>query len=83
MAQLHQRPERARRGLKLGQPEEALGAYETSLRSEPDNPLGLFGRGVSRLKRGDREGGIDDIARAKRLDPAAEQHFKHVWHLDL
>jgi tetratricopeptide (TPR) repeat protein len=69
--------------LKLGQPEKALDDYEASLRSEPDNSLGLFGRGVSRLKLGDRDGGADDIAKAKRLDPAAEPHFKHVWHLDL
>ena len=69
--------------LKLGQSEKALDDYEASLRNEPDNSLGLFGRGVSRLKRGDRDGGTDDIARAKRLDPAADHHFKHVWHLDL
>jgi tetratricopeptide (TPR) repeat protein len=69
--------------LKLGQFDKALEDYEASLRSAPDNPLGLYGRGVSRLKLGDRDGSGEDIARAKRLDPSAEQHFKHVWHLDL
>jgi hypothetical protein len=42
----------------------------------------LFGRGVSRRKLGDREGGDADIAYAKQLLPDVEERFRHPWQLD-
>jgi len=55
--------------LKLGQIDKALADYDVafSLTQIPDHADWLYGRGVSKLRKGDTTGGTADIERAKTI----------------
>ena len=60
--------------LKRGDYEEALSRYEDLLASQPDNPIGFFGRGLARLATGD-ERGHHDITHARAEWDGVDEHF--------
>jgi len=53
--------------LKLGQYDLAIEDYSSALRLQPRLPSALYGRGVAKLRKGDRSGGESDVATAKAL----------------
>jgi len=53
--------------LKLGQYDMAIEDYSSALRLEPGMASALYGRGMARLKKGERAAGEADIATAKAL----------------
>jgi tetratricopeptide (TPR) repeat protein len=61
--------------LKLGDIETALAEYGASLKLDPNRPLALYGRGLARIKRGDREGGEADRAAARALYAGIDREF--------
>ena len=61
--------------LKLGEKDIALREYETALRSDPDRPLALYGRGLARVAKGDVKNGETDKAAARALMPGVERQF--------
>ena len=46
----------------------AIADYEVVLKEDPGFPMALFGRGVARLRLGDKAGGDADIAAALKED---------------
>ena len=66
--------------LKLGQFDKALADYDAafSLTKIPDHADWLYGRGVTKLRKGDTAGGNADIARAKAIKAdIAEEYAKY------
>lgn len=66
--------------LKLGQFDKAVADYDAALAltKNPDNAEWLYGRGATKLKRGDSAGGNADIERAKTLKAdIAEDYLKY------
>lgn len=64
--------------LLRGDFQEAHDYYDAVLEREGDDPMdvvGLYGRGVARLRMGDEEGRVD-IERAEELSPTVSQHFE-------
>lgn len=55
--------------LKMKNYRAAIADYNVVLAVDPDFALPLFGRGVARLRSGDRAGGQADIAKAIKEDP--------------
>lgn len=53
--------------LKLGQYDMAIKDYNSALRLEPRLASAFYGRGLAKLKKGDRTGGEADMAAAKAL----------------
>jgi tetratricopeptide (TPR) repeat protein len=62
--------------LKLERFNDALSDFDASVRKEPMNADGLFGRGTTRVALGDRLLGEADIAAAMALDPQIAQNFE-------
>jgi tetratricopeptide (TPR) repeat protein len=61
--------------LKLGQINHAIADYDAALSLNRNLPDSYYGRGVAKLKKGDREGGNTDITAAKVIEPAIVQRF--------
>lgn len=61
--------------LKLGERDIALREYEAALRTDPDRPLALYGRGLVRVAKGDLKSGEADKAAARALMPGVERQF--------
>jgi tetratricopeptide (TPR) repeat protein len=61
--------------LKLGEKDIALREYDTALRSDPDRPLALYGRGLARVGKGDVKNGEADKAAARALMPGVDRQF--------
>jgi tetratricopeptide (TPR) repeat protein len=63
--------------LKLGQFDKALADYDAafSLTRIPDHADWLYGRGVTKLKKGDTTGGNADIASAKAIKADIAEEF--------
>ncbi len=61
--------------LKLGEKDIALREYDTALRSDPDRPLALYGRGLVRVAKGDVKNGETDKAAARALMPGVDRQF--------
>ena len=53
--------------LKLGHYDAAISDYDAVLKSVPDFPDSLYGRGIAKRKKGDAAGGDADLSRAKAL----------------
>ena len=53
--------------LKLGHYDAAIADYDAVLKSIPDFPDSLYGRGMAKRKKGDTAGGDADLSRAKAL----------------
>jgi Flp pilus assembly protein TadD len=56
---------------KLGRNDDAVSAYDASLKADARNPVALANRGELRLKAGDKNG-FADLARAVEADPHGE-----------
>ena len=61
--------------LQQGNYPAAITLYTEALRSLPESPATLFGRGIARLRTGDAAGGQADLARARRFDPQIDERF--------
>lgn len=61
--------------LKLGEREIALREYDAALRSDPDRPVALYGRGLARVAKGDVRNGDSDKAAARALLPDVDRQF--------
>lgn len=64
--------------LLRGDFQEAYDYYDSALEREGSDPMdvvGLYGRGIARLRMGD-EAGRADIERAEELSPTVRQHFE-------
>ncbi|MGY3419952.1 tetratricopeptide (TPR) repeat protein [Bradyrhizobium sp. F1.13.4] len=66
---------RALINLKMGQFSAAIDDYNFALRFAPKLAHALYGRGVARLKLGDRAGGDSDISAARRIDAGIGEDF--------
>ena len=51
----------------MGQPDAAINDYSSALRLDPKLASALYGRGLARLRAGDRAGGDADIMAAKTI----------------
>lgn len=60
--------------LQQGDNADALREYDALLSRQPDNAMGLYGRGVARLRDGD-EVGQQDVARARALYDQIDRDF--------
>jgi tetratricopeptide (TPR) repeat protein len=61
--------------LRLELPETAISDYSAALETEPKNAEYLYGRGEARIRNGDVEGGKDDIAAARAINPKVGEEF--------
>jgi tetratricopeptide (TPR) repeat protein len=61
--------------LKLGQYHSAIDDYDSALRLEPKLASAFYGRGLAKLKTGDKTGGEADIAAAKALNATIAAEF--------
>lgn len=61
--------------LKMGQLGAATDDYSSALRSEPKLASALYGRGLAKLKNGDRAGGDADISAAKAIQGSIGDDF--------
>jgi Flp pilus assembly protein TadD len=64
------------RGAELGAKgdlDRAMKDHEQALKIDPRNALAFNNRGVAKLKKGDKDGGEADIAKAKQLQPGIGQ----------
>ena len=55
--------------MKLGRPEEALGAFEAALERDPGDVAALTHAGELHLERGERARGLELLATAAKQDP--------------
>lgn len=61
--------------LKMGRFQDAIDQYSKVLDLDRDMASSYYGRGLASQKAGDKSGGDDDIATAKRIDPDIEKNF--------
>jgi tetratricopeptide (TPR) repeat protein len=64
------------RGVELaakGDMDRAMKDHDQAIKFDPKNALAFNNRGVAKLKKGDKEGGEADIAKAKQLQPGIGQ----------
>ena len=61
--------------LKLGQYDLAIEDYSSALRLQPRLSSALYGRGVAKLRKGDRSGGESDVAAAMALKATIIRDF--------
>jgi tetratricopeptide (TPR) repeat protein len=54
---------------------EAVADYDAALAADPTHPEALLGRSIARLRLGDRAGTDADLARARDIDPSAENEM--------
>ena len=52
-----------------GDLDRAMKDHDQALKLDPKNALAFNNRGIAKLKKGDKEGGEADIAKAKQLQP--------------
>jgi tetratricopeptide (TPR) repeat protein len=64
--------------LKLKRYDDAIADYTTLIKSQPDNPYALFGRGVARRMKGDGRGGDGDVAAARAIRPDIAEHMSRL-----
>ena len=58
--------------LRLGRLRDALRDYDTALRLEPGKPWSLYGRAIVRLRDGQRDAGLADLAAARAAQPSID-----------
>lgn len=61
--------------LRLGKPKDAIGDYDSALRTDPNLSSSLYGRGLAELRLGEKTQGQSDLAAAKKLDKGVAQRF--------
>lgn len=62
--------------LKLQLWDAAISDYDAVLKIEPKLATGLYGRGLARIRKGDRVNAEADVTAAQQLDPNVAQTFK-------
>lgn len=62
--------------LRLGQWDQAVADYSAALTLEPRDYRSLFGRGVARLRKGEREAGERDLADARRFSFDVDAEYR-------
>ena len=53
----------------------AINEYNASLQIDPNHARSLYGRGLAKIKSGDKEGGNADMAAAMKLVPKVGEDF--------
>lgn len=61
--------------LKRGENGIAFREYDSALRTDPNRPLALYGRGLARIGNGDLKGGEHDRQAARSLMPTVDSEF--------
>ena len=61
--------------LKRGENDIALREYDSALRTDPNRPLALYGRGLARIAKGDVKAGEADRVAARSLMPGVDTEF--------
>jgi tetratricopeptide (TPR) repeat protein len=56
-----------------GELDRAMKDHDQAIKIDPKNALAFNNRGIAKLKKGDKEGGEADIAKAKQLQPGIGQ----------
>ena len=56
----------------------AVNEYNASLQVEPDRAQSLYGRGLAKLRTGDKNGGEADMAAALKLAPQVSADFVRI-----
>ena len=56
-----------------GDNDRAMADHDQAIRLDPKNAFAFNNRGIVKLKKGDKEGGDADIARARQLQPGIGQ----------
>jgi Flp pilus assembly protein TadD len=62
--------------LRLGHPDLAIADFDRALAISPHQSASLYGRGLAKLRKGDKEGGERDLAQARRFDFDVDFRFK-------
>jgi hypothetical protein len=62
--------------LKLCRNADALADYNSALEHNPQQASSLFGRGIAKLRNGDRTGGDNDIVTAKGIRATIAEEFR-------
>jgi len=62
--------------LKLGAFDRAIADYGAAVAKNPKDADSLYGRGMAKLKSGDRAGGEADIAAAKAIKPDIAEVYR-------
>ena len=65
--------------LALGQFDKALADYDAAIKLKPKDAWALYGRGMTRLKKGDTAGGDGDIAAAKAVSAGIAASFANSY----
>jgi tetratricopeptide (TPR) repeat protein len=61
--------------LKLGQSDNAIKDFDAALKGDPKLAGSLYGRGLAKLRKGDRNGGNTDMAAAKAIKSDIAEEF--------
>jgi tetratricopeptide (TPR) repeat protein len=61
--------------MKMGQFDTAIDDYNSALRFEPKLASALYGRGLAKLKKGDKSGSDTDISAAKTIQTKIDDDF--------
>jgi tetratricopeptide (TPR) repeat protein len=61
--------------LRLQAYADAIGDFDAALDKNANMPSSLFGRGLAKLRSGDKPGGEADLAAARKLDPRIDRQF--------
>lgn len=61
--------------LRLGRYQEAIASYDNALKINPISGMPLYGRGVARMRMGDRAGGEADLAQGMHFYYRAAEDF--------
>jgi tetratricopeptide (TPR) repeat protein len=59
--------------LNMKKPDSAVADFDRALGFHPSNDRALYGRGLAKIAKGDKSGGEDDIAKAKKLNRDVEK----------
>jgi tetratricopeptide (TPR) repeat protein/predicted aspartyl protease len=63
---------------RLGDYDKSIGNYDAALKIRAKNPWTLYGRGLAKLKKGNRSDGEADIAEAVKLAPGVADAYKRM-----
>jgi hypothetical protein len=61
--------------MKLKRYDAAIVDYSSELRTRPDDPYALFGRGMARYMKGEVRAGDNDIVAAQTIKPDIAEHM--------
>ncbi|HXF89902.1 MAG TPA: tetratricopeptide repeat protein [Xanthobacteraceae bacterium] len=64
--------------LKLGDIDKAINAFDAALKPNPKLAYALYGRGISKIRKGDKAGGGADIAAAEAIQPNIAEEWVRI-----